>query len=123
MKLRWLLKVGAIIIIISGGIGVSGCDDPAVYEPEGPTLPFSNQRIISESVLGTENFGSSIYALYEGYDGAIYFRGRIDDSRGIGSTTRQGNMRWWKPMDPSARGLHPVQTNNIGLSEGVVSVT
>ena len=97
MRLRRLLKFGAMIFIVSGGIGVSGCDDPSVYEPEGPTLPFSNQRIISESVLGMASMGSSIYALYEGNNGTVYFVGNIDNSHGVGSTTRQGSMRCKSP--------------------------
>jgi hypothetical protein len=122
MRLHWLFKIAAVTLVIAGGMVIAGCDDPSVYEPEGPTLPLSNERIISDAVLGAANLGSSIYALYEGDNGSVYFVGRIDDSYGIGNLTRQGALLWWNTMDPRARGLCPVPANNIGLVEGIVSV-
>jgi len=122
MKLGQVLRKGVWWFVIAGLVGVLGCSEPSVYEPEEPTLPTSNGRIVGEILLGTPTMTNSIHGMYEGHNSLAFYRGMIDNNDVIGSATRQGQTQWQVGADPGARCLCPVPPNNIGLVEGVVSV-
>lgn len=122
MKPSRLCRTGMILMVFAIGLGGLGCDDPSIYKPDDPVLPLSNQRIIGETVMGMATLNNSIYRLRESDGGSVYFSGRLDDSYLIGKTTRTGQIQWQKNMTPSAYSICPVPANNIGLTDGVLSV-
>lgn len=122
MKCRQWGRVGLWWLFLAVGVGVLGCSEPSVFEPEEPTLPLSNERIISETTLGTPTMTNAISAMYEARSSLVYVRGTIDDSDVIGSATRQGQVQWQAVAEPWARCLCPVPPNDMALVDGVISV-
>ena len=98
-----------------------GCDDASIYEPVGPTLPISDQRIINQA-LGTPTMNSSIYTLYDDGNGGFYFTGYLNGDYCIGTIDRNGQHGWIETYENRPRSLYPLSENGIGLTEAVIAV-
>jgi len=122
MNYRWQLRTAGWFLAFICMLVTFGCEDASIYEPVGPTLPISDQRILGQAILGTPTMGSSIYSLYDDRSGGFYFTGIFDSESCIGIIDRNGQQEWIENFEERPRSLYPLSENGIGLTEAVIAV-
>lgn len=120
MILRWQTRTAWWIPVLICAIAVLGCE-PNVYEPEGPKLPLSNQRIVDQ-LIGAPAGNSSIYMVYEDGSGGFYYLGVYEGDYCMGIIDRHGQTGWVLTFEDRPRDLYPLSGNDIGLTEAVIAI-
>jgi len=98
------------------------CSDPAIHEPEGPTLPTSNDRIVTQATFGSPHLTSTMRGLCDGMNGGFHFWGLNDGTYSVGTLGAGGQVQWahLEEGEASIRDLILCPENGLGLSEAVL---
>jgi hypothetical protein len=117
-------RLGLLVCALGGLSMTLACSDPAVHEPEGPTLPTSNDRIVRAVTFGTLPSSSTIHELHDDGLGGSVFMGIVDGVYSIGSIGTEGQRSWTTAMDPrlNVEDLTLLPRNAPEMSEAIVWV-
>jgi len=121
MVMNRALSFFLLLAICLGFLFQPACEEPSVYKPAISQMPFSNQRILNQTVMGSVSAHSSLYAMIDDGMGALYFRGVLNGEYVIGRLQRNGQSLWVKNTGRNARDICRVPQNPVGLVNALLT--